>query len=218
MAVTVNETTGTYVLSVDGATWLTGGRAPLNLTVLNHTTTTGTDGHGSFTTLTLDWGVSAGGTVALETDVKAYSDTELILFTQRWPNGMSHPPPPPPSPPPPTTPAELCSKVLNGTDQTGGAMLAKVPFTSDADCCAACIRNSSCDAWVVSAPPDPNRECYLIRGHRGTRPVADRNMGIVRGPGPSPVFSFLAPYPSFDFGAAEGNLGYLSWGGCQVSL
>jgi hypothetical protein len=77
-----------------------------------------------------------------------------------------------------------CGAARHGMDQTGGKFLDDLPVSPDeASCCAACLAQGGCDAWVRGVPDGSNASasphCFLIKGAKGTTIRSDRTVGFV---------------------------------------
>ena len=137
----------------------------------------------------------------------------------------------------PPMPSGSCGAVAEGRDQTGGRECCGTPVGvkpngfrgySPAQCCAACVANSTCNAFVVakaSAPDEPT--CWLIADAKGTYSRAGKGVGFIAGRrgGGSKTGSgaagdqdaVIAGFPTFASGGSDAQLNYLGWGGCQLS-
>jgi hypothetical protein len=102
LRLTVDATSATFALTVDGALWLTGGLPAIPVAGLNASlvqvapaaAAAGADVWGSFERLTLSWGAAPGGDVLLTTAFRAYNanasgSRELLIFSQEWPRGFT---------------------------------------------------------------------------------------------------------------------------------
>ena len=94
-----------------------------------------------------------------------------------------------------------CGAARNGTDQTGGDMIARLDnSTGEASCCAACLAKPGCNAWVRgpphNKPPTALPVCFLIRGAQGTKLAADRTVSFVSTPPPGTLALDSAPSPA----------------------
>ena len=212
LSLDVDVGSGRFNLSVDGTSWLPGGGAATvrgaALGLQRWSRGTGIDAHGAFDAVSLLWGPPGATAPLLNTTFAAYAGEELLLFTQSFPSGLPAAPPPPPPPPP------SCGAGLPHTDQTGGALIRTSPLRTHAACCAECLAELQCDVWVATMNASEPQECFLVSGHRGFEQRPDRTTGRVRGRPAVPTL--LAPFPALST-VATAPLGYVTWGGCQVS-
>eukprot|EP01051_Picozoa_sp_SAG22_P001240 SAG22_NODE_47_length_24699_cov_13.602317_5_plen_463_part_00 len=85
-------------------------------------------------------------------------------------------------PPPPADPAS-CAAAKEGMDQTGGKVVGSVKDLTPAACCAACLENPECDAWVTGADTPVGKDgCFFVSNPTGTVKKLGRTMGMVRMP------------------------------------
>jgi hypothetical protein len=116
---------------------------------------------------------SAGSIVVQAKDTGKTLFTAKITFT-------TPSPPPPPSPVP--VPAGICAKAEPNTDQVGGKVIGSLRNKTVAECCAACVANPECDAWIQGqqrTPVGPNG-CFFVSSPMGTKSATDRVVGFVR--------------------------------------
>ncbi len=102
MELRLNENNGTYTINVDGQIWLTGGqnRIPLTLHKPEAYTTlleqvqastesrSGSDLWGHYREVSLSWGEPSRQSPILVTSFREYSNYEIIMFRQSWPQGL----------------------------------------------------------------------------------------------------------------------------------
>ena len=125
--------------------------------------------------------------------------TNLTLPT--LPGGPPPVGPPPPPPPRVPVPANICTNVDASTDQVGGTVIGSIKDQTDAECCAACVKNPACGAWVTGkkhTPVGPNG-CFLISGATGKVGKSDRTAGFVRNDTKGGGGGGLGGSVSFDF-------------------
>ena len=82
-----------------------------------------------------------------------------------------------------------CTAIRSDTDQSGGVLLNDLEGQTAAQCCSACHKNASCNAWVME---DPYRNgyfyqhCRIYAGSTGTRRSPGKRLGGHPGGGPIP--------------------------------
>ena len=106
-----------------------------------------------------------------------------------------------------------CTAIRSDTDQSGGVLLNDLEGQTAAQCCSACHKNASCNAWVME---DPYRNgyfyqhCRIYAGSTGTRRSPGKRLGGhpggVRAPAPGDPNSVLAgPNPLSNRESARGH-------------
>ena len=171
----------------------------------------GRDVLGSFERLDMRWDHN------FSTSIRVYAEGQTAVFAQRWDAGVANtsslfgPPPP----------AGRCGAVSEHTDQAGGHEFAVLRNVSQAQCCDACLANTSCAAWVLT-PPSEGSHCFLCASVTGAKPAPNRTAGFVRLPPPTAndADSVLAAFPSFGAlppSAAQPEVNFISWAGCQTA-
>ena len=246
----VDAHTNALNITVDGTAWLLGGAG-------SSATWFGAQPQGMGASplpgggLALRW---AGSAAPFLTDIlpgpRPGSLTFRQTFTEAIPDTAALWAAPSPAPPPPSG---SCGAITEGHDQTGGRECCGTPVDkkpngfrgySAAQCCAACVANSTCDAFVVAraeAPDDPT--CWLIAGAKGSYARSGRSVGFIAGRGggggskpgggdgcaaprrrwmrdgcaAGDQDAVLAGFPTFASGGSDAQLNYLGWGGCQLS-
>jgi hypothetical protein len=121
-----------------------------------------------------------------------------------------------------------CDTVREGQDQTGGKLLNDLSGQTATQCCSACHKNASCNAWVMEGPDHDGyfyKHCKIYSHVTGSKVVPNKRMGGHPGPrkpAAGDPNSVLAGFPAFQNGenertAASPVLNAISWGGCQLS-
>jgi hypothetical protein len=97
----------------------------------------------------------------------------------------------PGSQPGPAPPPSACAPAHAATDVSGAAGCAPVGLAvpSQAACCAACLADACCEAYVYDTaglmPPAPGENCWPVRRVAGLKPAANRSVGWARAPAPA---------------------------------
>jgi hypothetical protein len=122
-----------------------------------------------------EWGlVSRDGWVVYDDSANAYTDENDWWST----TGKVGPPPPP-------TPGHdaprNCSVSHAGTDANQPTNCAKQPGTAkdEADCCAKCVADKTCTAWVFGSGEPNKNGCWTLRSTGGTTKSSGRTLGLV---------------------------------------
>ena len=233
------DASGGSSVSLDGDRWLLPGSAATTFlgapATLLHMSSVG-PGRAD-----MHWASNATGTpLPVHTSVFVGPVPGSLIFRQTWPQGWQWRPAAAAAAaaPPPST----CGAVLHGADQSGGHVCCGTPnervggFISgfrnytQAQCCAACLAASQCNAYITAPPTvagaNGTSRCWLIAEAHGSHFRSDRSMGAIVG---RPSCSgkgcaqdqgqdkVLAGFPTFENAASQASLNVLGWGGCQLS-
>ena len=184
----------------------------------HHAVSSGSDASslGAWTSLSVGLvGADTCSAAAVNATFTHYSATDTLLFTQSFPSGL--PPAASSTAVRPTLALGQCSAGQANTDVAAKTSnLHDFANATASTCCAACVAEGRCNAWVLSnaeAKDFPPGHCFLLEGARGTKPSSTRTSQVLDAP--AGESGLRSAFPLFKR-QQRAALNWVTWGSTEI--